>query len=94
MVDYRRETHILSEIKPAVNQHGNEIKHTYWYRLRIIQVVSQVKEHIWHKLRHIIWICIDEGTESKDSRMAQLECLKGNCVHCMALYLLLPDLCF
>jgi hypothetical protein len=66
-------TYILSKTKPAANQEGNEIKHTYWYRLRIIQVVSQVKEHIWHKLRHIIWVSVDEGTKSEDSRVAHLE---------------------
>jgi hypothetical protein len=73
IVDYRRETYILSEIKPATKQDGNEINHTYWYRLWVIEVVSQVKEHIWHKLRHIIWVCVDEGTESKDSGVAHFE---------------------
>lgn len=38
--------------------------HNYWYGLWVIEVVSQEQEHIRHKLRHIIWVGVDEGTES------------------------------
>jgi len=43
---------------------ANETNCTYWYGLWVIQMVSQEEEHVWYKLRNIVWVGIDEGTES------------------------------
>jgi len=69
------------------------MNHTYWYGLRVIQVVSQEEKHIWYELRYVIWVGIDEGTESQNSSMAQLQWLQDSIAHCMILHFLLLQLC-
>lgn len=50
-----------------------------------------MKEHVRHKLRHVVWIRVDEGTKSEDSGVAQLEGLEGSGVRRVAVCPLLPD---